>query len=781
MIKFNDPTRGRLQNYVEKIEPGGDSKKLFRQSMHNLASNLSRTTSLPLLTIVQVLAKDAQRFFVDTHQFTEEFINMDISGMLIRQFMEELKLKHLGEPVDREAPAFKEVRANLAKFVGNYAERVKEEETVDSFINFYKAKYPGLNYYALFDKEIVDSWQSQMNLSAKKMSVDQDKINFERNPDNFILNHLFRHVISQDDKKKTIVDRESLEDLFGFIDDYNNGKLGPDRPRQYELERVYDILYAEFRRMKILGDNKGILPVEIVGDVRGDVRKAVPGVELKEEIPFFRDDFNFDRFFRKDFIPVIRKIKKRRIDKRKNLRNYDFLNVTPEGLAECVYPGESLDLFSKTASLLDDKEDYLFELRKSFNYLHNKGKKIGDIKMKKELGKELCEVRKLIGYIIKESLKRRDKTDPIHRDCVFFSEILECDDINKLFEWMVYPKRFIDNHPGYGRRDIQAIWHQSRTMLLMLLFFRNYTFDLPFSARYELRDDLENHFKSILSIDDRETRNLDVKFRLAMEVEDVSGISGHEQDAEEEKRFRYRIISERDKSMGKERLTELMNTTPDADFIAEIQGKSYRVYPVENKKFKEVTVTIPGRKKKPFRTKTLFYTGDDRLVHCKALEAYLSSVLRGKKTQDIERLSIITDETNDEEVRDFFYNSYGTNKPESISDNAENRKESISMSSSNPSANNALLQARKMKGEFYAVIAENGKKGIKHKRIGFEAQIFDFDDMLIYNLSDYSVSSHNSYYRPKREFENLFRYLFPPIIYGSRFAEYRLNGYTGHK
>jgi len=50
--------------------------------------------------------------------------------------------------------------------------------------------------------------------------------------------------------------------------------------------------------------------------------------------------------------------------------------------------------------------------------------------------------------------------------------------------------------------------------------------------------------------------------------------------------------------------------------------------------------------------------------------------------------------------------------------------------------------------------------------------------MLIFNISDYTVSSHGNVYTPEREFGTLFEQLFPPILYGEKFAEHQLEGFN---
>ena len=72
---------------------------------------------------------------------------------------------------------------------------------------------------------------------------------------------------------------------------------------------------------------------------------------------------------------------------------------------------------------------------------------------------------------------------------------------------------------------------------------------------------------------------------------------------------------------------------------------------------------------------------------------------------------------------------------------------------------------------------------INHIVVPFEWQVLPLDQMLIAG-SDHTVTSHEHSYVPEREFETIFRILRPPMVYGTKFAKYALQGYksrNGHQ
>ncbi|MBD3328837.1 hypothetical protein GF340_06090 [Candidatus Peregrinibacteria bacterium] len=80
----------------------------------------------------------------------------------------------------------------------------------------------------------------------------------------------------------------------------------------------------------------------------------------------------------------------------------------------------------------------------------------------------------------------------------------------------------------------------------------------------------------------------------------------------------------------------------------------------------------------------------------------------------------------------------------------------------------------------YATISKKEPDGtVDHTHVVFENQVMKLDHMLV-SKSDYTAQSHSKVYTPQREFENMFRYFFPPEIYGQRFADYSLQGYSNN-
>ena len=144
------------------------------------------------------------------------------------------------------------------------------------------------------------------------------------------------------------------------------------------------------------------------------------------------------------------------------------------------------------------------------------------------------------------------------------------------------------------------------------------------------------------------------------------------------------------------------------------------------------------------------------------------------------------DETSEslagDRLRNLFYHKYSSTGVAQVKDGVENRTISNKPSSAKTHSGSGFQDNREFSGSFYYndpnLIKHHGEEELFHNGIEFEVQVFGLKNLFIMNLSKYSADSHSEVYTPKREFDNLFTYLFPPILYGEEFLNYYLQGFN---
>ena len=749
----------RLRQYLNKESNEKDIGRQTQLELYNEALSLSTHTSLNLRTIVDALTEHCyKKFKTLSGEFNRSFSkNNAVAEILIASFLKKLEAENVNIPIEPGDPALLSARKDLLEFIQDYAKDTGKtvaqylEETVN-------IQYPYLNTHALFNKEVRDQWAGQISTAAEKIAEGKYAALFAGDPKGFILDFFFTRVIPKSENGEVRADRNSLEGLLSFLD----GK-------HYELENLYELLYEEFRSMSSIGKNKAING-RIAG-TRDSINATGTGVELvSDSAPFIKDNFDFDKFFNAEVVPVIKSLRLARMPKNGLMRACDVTRISPEGIAQSIYPNEAMKpMAEKTAIMENSEKAFIEECRKYFNYAYSANGEISDDLVKATLSDQLGKVKDQIEYTISKALTRKSPTDAIRESCKFLDEIINCRNLDELFKWLVNPVEFINKFPKHKNIPYKIISHQARTMIMMLLFYRKNIFDEKFRSIGQQRTMLEGHFVKMLNI--RKPQKRSIAFRVAVEIDAETMKPALFKNEKGDMVPRYRIIREQ----------SLLNKDKNLEIIREIDGKIMQIFPVETKEFQAVKVDIPnGKDGKPLTTTLYIYSGDGNLIHCKKPESFISSLLRGKQPTDLLRWMIVTDSQEDNDaLRSFLYENYSSGYFDSIKDNLENRNLYQKTGSKIRTKGSRLLSGiRGFAGSMFAMIPSlNGEGKVEHQSIGFETQIFDLETMLIYNLSDHTASSHKRIYTPEREYANMFKYFFPPIIYGRKFAEYKRKGF----
>jgi hypothetical protein len=406
---------------------------------------------------------------------------------------------------------------------------------------------------------------------------------------------------------------------------------------------------------------------------------------------------------------------------------------------------------------------------------------------------QLGKVRELIQFIIGNALKIRKPDDPIREDCKFIDEIINCGDIRKLISWIVNPELFTKEYSQHVDVPYKLIRHQARKMFELLLFYRKHAFAEEFKQAPDNRDELEQHMRDRLKISNE--KPMQYTFRIVVPLDEegkemtVADEKGRQKPAYEVSFDPIELEEDPDKE------TIVSRENPDGTF------QKYHAYPVETKKFIIADAEIPNGPDGPGqKVKLIVYAGKEtggHLMHCKSEMSYLSSLLRGKMPTDLIRWSIVVKNAETSGyIRTFLYGNYSSSGSQKINDRAEGRDMSEKQQLGRSEGSAALNGEREFTSAMYATLpervvvlnpdgspkidTETGKpmERIDHHHIGFETQIYDLRSMLVFNISDYTVSSHGNVYTPEREFGTLFEQIFPPILYGEEFAKHQIEGFN---
>lgn len=755
-------TGQRLLTLAGKMEQSHESPTLL-----NTLLAFANLPNVNLRTIIDGLADSAyEDKTLLAEEFLEEFRNLDGSKMLVVKFIEKLQpptVEEENEELQQQA------LAELRDFICRYS---TSAITLHAWIKQQQKAYPEVNFEKLFNDDITDllAWEIEKTATVivrekyQKLFGGGEKKDSERSEEEkkknkrFILN-FFVHRVIQLDNGNFKINEEALEKLIEFINE-----------QKYPLEQLYLLLYKEIKEMRHMIDE----PAEI----RASTKTAIAAIGLLENNPLFHGGFDYDELFEKRIRPIILKVREKKLEEKKRLRIVDITDITPEGLAETLIPKRAVTPLLEKLAIAETEEEFVYQLRKNFNYQEQNGNdhdsriaRLSDEEILQILSEQLKEAKAQIEYMIEQGLRRRPKEDPIHKDCRFIPEVLNCENIRDLIRWTTSPETFIEENPKRFGYPYKVIRFQCRRMLEMLLLYRKYAFREDVKAREENRNILEEQLVGDLKIKNSQER--EISFRVRVTIDPVT-----HQLAELPE---YEVIHDPAAlKINPHNVYTDYKPGPRGEEAGD--GTWYRYYPVESKTFYEVDMEIPvGKKGERKKGKALIYTGDGDYVHCKSIRSYLSSILRGKKPSDLLRWTLVTDDkAMSDALRHYLYENYATGGNfEVIRDSEEERMISDKKNTIRTKKSDKFAKERVYSGSLYATIPlKNGNDTYEHGHVGFETQIQKKDSMLIAH-SDHTVTSHSRAYTPEREFRNIFQYLFPPELYGQRFADYQLQGFMG--
>lgn len=766
-----------LREFITKDAPKPGLQVSLDELIKQEAALISQASDAPMKSIIGNLAESIfQNARLLPSEVEAKFKENKVSNILVNGFMENLRSETVRDPTlkatDPSTPHYVLVRERLLAFLQNY-DQPNNTETLSSFIKSHQALYPDVSILHIFDKEadIRALLRTKIEQGAGSIINTTYRTLYEKNPNQFALDVILRNVISY--RRDTLkVNHENLKALVEYLDS-----------QKYPLDNLYMVLYRELRA---LGKS-----AEICEQTREEIGRKLPAsivdTSEKDEDPgLFHPSFDYDVFFDTYFKIPIQEIRQKRMAK---LRKVRIIDLQGEGDRSTIIPEDALRPLKDIADLPPDA--FMDRLRKFFNYTAPEGDPdhLSDKQVKAIIAEQLGFAANQVAYTCDTGLKMRDDTS-IKKDCAFNKQILACRDARKLITWLSYPDKFKEDFPKYSKIPYRIVRHQARRMLELLVLHRKHSFDEKYKDGVWKRGLLERHLRTRLGIDKTELETH--TYRVSVEIdpethEPVKGGSSHSGGNENGNgngngNYNYDVLFSDDE--------EWAGHDDSQSFIFERDGHTYQAFPVEEKNFQKADIRIPATYGITRDTTVSFYTKDEKLVQYKSLESYLSSWLRGKQPTDIIRLSIVTDVPEDETaLRNFIY-EYSAGGEVVIKDRQEKRDLRSKGSSPKRSAGSELFaKQRSFSSSMYAILPVRTTRDrgdsttetyIDHVKTEFETQILGLKEMLIAS-SDHAITSHHRSYMPEREFKVLFEYLFPPLVYGKKFANYSLQGFKGDK
>lgn len=770
-----------------------------RQKILDDARKKSQNKDSAITAIVEAIASDTFVQSLLPDEFVRLFEESGAAAAIVDEF-----LKRFAEP-QHITPEYDPVQtANVHKELSKFLDTYPRGQTLKKCLNSHKIKYPLADFCAvIMDDEIKNKLIARINITARNTAPEQHNLAFQRNPVQIILNFVFKRVIFFDKNGLLIFHKANMDGLIDLLVSYD-----------FSLEDLYPILYKELKEMaRVHRERK---------EYHDRVAATAPMVNAHDFDPrFLHKDFDFNGFFHRHIGAAIRK--RRSNDLPKKLEPGDIVSIIPDKMGQCLLPERAWEPFKKLADTITIDEEALYdqfkneemakkglsetneEVETAIEHRMDQAKEEAsqeyidhmrvtlhvdyspDVTLSNEevlnLGREhMRESRKQIGGTIEDALRNKDKKDPVRRDCRFIDHIMRCEEYGNFIEWIAYPdrlRRLIARYNFDEKLDEsvtdEMIRHQCLMRLNLFRFYRHHDFDESLRNQERNRKNLEEYLKGSYGL---ELLGYEIiSFRLQEEIDPVTK-EPIMQNKTDEKGKVYEVPTYD--------VIRVDQDEPEVQESGEVieNGKMYRLYPSESKRFAEVECELDfnghdGRPEKR-KVKLYIYSGDGHLVHAKSMQSHNSSIFRGNNvlTDDL-RLAFATLTPEDAQALKTAYYERHYNGGASVRDPAENRDVTYKAKTRKRTpTSSTFANMRSFDGDSKHLDAYRDSEGkIKGRPIIFEAIIMELEKMLIYFLSRYSITSHYSVYTPEREYKILFQYYFPPAIYGPKFAEYIIQGF----
>ncbi len=487
--------------------------------------------------------------------------------------------------------------------------------------------------------------------------------------------------------------------------------------------------------------------------------------------------------FEKCIQPSIAEMRAAKMPSGKEMALPDVLDTSPSGMAKVTYPIGVKRLMIREARELKDPEKGTEKIREYFGFASTD---FTNEEMEGILANDLENASQIIDAISKTAVQarvRNNPEDPIQEDYRFTEEILNCRDIKKLIQWMAHPSAFLEEvgkeratvlqQSKKGKRIETVIAHEARRMVEFMLIYRQHAFDEAFKNRESNRDLFEGNFLTSLKIENMKPVKINVCIGRKRNAK--GELEARKKDGTW-KLLHYFEGEEKPQITSAEEILDPMRK-------GKIDRDGYEWARMEEKKLIEATAEINGKRQKIY----ICPSSDGRPFDIKSMVSYISNYLREGdeagganqyKATDLLRCAIAVDEEEEQKMVYGFIRRLYSARP-ALKDSNGHSNNNDDHAPSTKKEPSIFEKNKPLTLSAYAIIPVR-KAEKKHDviHINAEMKVFCLTKMLTFWLSDEGPASHELDYKPRREFETAWRLLFPPTIYGDRFAQYVVEGYN---
>ncbi|MBP7898791.1 hypothetical protein KAZ92_02485, partial [Candidatus Gracilibacteria bacterium] len=708
--------------------------------------------------------------------------NVDqLAEILVTEFIHSLRVqkqeaarngKTSQNPVSPSSSDLRDVflfRAELITFIKGYHQT---KHTLHDFLVIQRQLYPHVDIHLIFqDPEINTLLIQQISRSSLPEIKSTYVSMYREDPSHFIAQYLNRRVLAPLSNAEVTI--KTLDRVTGNIDRLLQYLV----EQGYQLEDLYMLIYKEFTVWRHITTQSK--------NTRSKVEQLHPALlaepNEEQDAGMLDPRFNFDAFFNKHFRPAIIKARSKELPKKPR-----HIDLQVKGWDLLLAPPHAMDPFREMADLAIATDPTVFstKLRRFFGYPLDPGK-LSDEKMDEILSRQLkIASTDQIKSTLEEGLRLHPKEGSIHKDFAFCTPIIECNDIRSLTIWFAYPDRFIKAFPEFGHIRPEVISLQARRMIEHLLLYRGSVFSSEFKDRKKKRDRIEGHLKEALSI--QVIEKFTQHYRVLVQVDPDT----HEPILSEDSSNYYDVLIPGTPEWN----ACTKGKRANHEFFVEKDGLTFKALPVEKRKFIATRIAVPQPHGAPREMDVLFYSDDDNLLDIKSVKSFLLSLIRGKLPTDLVRCMMVfppdTNEDDKQILLDFLYD-YASHVVK-LEHHKESRQIGKQARTSRSNGSASFSDDRLASFSGYAVfleqlpddekatLSEEDIDALLHGRYGFEIQVMDINSVCI-TASHFTISSHNTAYAPERAFNVVTKKYVPPVVMGSKYANYALSGFRGKK